>query len=301
MMRFPAVRNRLLILHILLILILTGSAGFAAWRLLALPPDPIGAAALVVLVLGGILLPAVVHRTYLLLTADYEIAPAGGLTLRIGPRREVVPIDEIEEIRSGSKIPDAVRNAAPGWLDGWQGSVAATDGEAVEWIATDRGPRLLLLITKHRRLAVSPADPAGFAGRLTEITAQGSLEKIEPISIHPPPILSEIFRNPPAAGLLIGGLAVITGLGAFLTGIQPALPAEQPFRFDPSGLPTSLGDPRRLLLLPAAGGAVWVLNALIGWWAWRKGQRPAAYALWITALLSTAGLWVAYAFLFATN
>ena len=292
MIRFPAVRNRLLFLHILLILLLAGSLGFAVWRLLAFPPDPIGAAALTVFVFGGTLLPAIINRMALLFTSYYEISAAGSLTLRIGPRREVIPVDEIEEIRSGSKIPDSLRKSAPGWLDGWQGTMADPDGETVEWIATDRGPRLLLLIGK-RLLAVSPADPAGFAGRLTEVAAQASLEKTEPISIRPDPTLGELLRTPAAAGLLIGGLAVITGLGAFITGIQPSLPADQPFRFDPFGLPASLGDPRRLLLLPAVGGAVWLLNAIIGWWAWKKEQHPAAYALWITALLSAVGLWAA--------
>ncbi len=301
MIRFPAVRNRLLILHVLLILLLGGSVGFAAWRLFAFPPDPVGAAGLVVLIVGLVFLPAILHRTYLLLSAYYELAATGGLTLRIGPRREVIPLDEIDEIRSGSRISDAIRNAAPGWVDGWQGSVSAGGEDEVDWIATDRGPRLLLLVTKRRRVAISPSDPAGFARNLADISAQGSLEKTEPLSVKSSPILREIFRNPPAAVLLAGGMAAITALGAFLTGIQPALSTEHPFRFDPSGLPTSLGDPQRLLFLPATGGAIWILNALIGWLAWKKDQRPAAYALWITTLLVAIGLWVAIVFLLSVK
>lgn len=301
MIQFPAVRNRLLILHFLLIILLGGSVGFAAWRLFAFPPDPIGAGGLIVLMAGLIFLPAVLHRAYLLITANYKIAITGGLTLRIGPRREVIPLDEIDEIRSGSRIPDSIRKAAPGWLAGWQGRVSAGSEEEVDWIATDRGPRLLLLVAKRRRVAISPSDPAGFARTLADISAQGSLEKIEPLSIRPSPILGEIFRNPPAAVLLAGGLAAVTALGAFLTGIQPFLSAEHPFRFDPSGLPTSLGDPQRLLYLPVTGGAIWLLNALIGCLAWKKEQRPAAYALWITTMLVSIGLWVASVFLLSVK
>jgi hypothetical protein len=301
MTRFPAVRNRLLVLHFLLILLLGGSVGFAVWRLFDFPPDPAGAAGLVILVVGLVLLPAVLQRFALLLTADYGIAATGGLTLRIGPRREVIPIEDIEEIRSGSRIPDAVRKAGPGWLDGWQGRVSAGGEDPVDWLATDRGPRLLLLVTKRRRVAISPSDPAGFASRLTEISAQGSLEKTEPLSVRQTQILREILRNPAAAFLTIGGLAAVTGLGAFLMGIQPGLPADRPFRYDPSGSPTSQGDPLRLLLLPAAGGVIWIVNAAIGWWAWRKGQRPAAYTLWITALLVSIGLWTAGVFLLSVK
>jgi hypothetical protein len=293
MIRFPAVRTRSLLLFGVLVILLGGSAGFAVWRFFAFPPDPAGAAALVVLVVDAIGLPTVLYRMGLLLAADYTLTSTGSLTLRIGLRREIIPVAEIEEIRSGSKIPSEVRKAAPGWMEGWQGIVSAEDGEAVDWIATDRGARLLLLVSKRRRIAISPADPAGFANCLTDISSQGSLEKTEPMSVRPAQILREILHTPPASAFLLGALAAVTGLGAFLTGIQPSLPADQPFRFDPAGSPASLGDPQRLLLLPAAGGAVWLVNAAIGWWAWRKEQRPAAYALWITALIVAIGLWAA--------
>jgi hypothetical protein len=297
MFRFPAVRNRLLALHLLLILILGGSAGFAAWRLLAFPPDPAAAAGLIVLVADGVLLPAVLQRLVWLFTAEYRITPTGSLILRIGPRREVLPVADVEEIRSGGKIPPSLRKAAPGWLDGWQGEVPADGEDAVEWIATDRGPGLLLLVAKQRLVAVSPSDPAGFAHCVNEISTQGSLERTEPLSIRPSQTLRGILRSPPAAVLLASGLATAAGLGAFLTGIQPSLPSDQPFRFDPTGLPSGLGDPLRLLLLPAAGGAVWLINAVIGWWMWKENQRQASYALWLTALIVEVGLWVACALL----
>jgi hypothetical protein len=292
MIRFPTVRNRLLVFHILGAALLAALSGVSAWRLFAFPPDPLGAAGLVGLVAGLALLPPILFRIVFLLAAGYEIHPAGGLTIRFGSRREIFPIEEIEEIRSGSRVPDAVRNASPGWLEMWRGRVAAGE-EPIEWLATDRGQRLLLLISKRRRLAISPADPADFARRLTELSAHGGLEKIQPFSETSPPILVEIMKDPAALTLLGAGLAGMTALGAFLTGIQPGLSANQPFRFDPSGAPTSFGDPIRLLILPLAGGAVWLANAILGWWAWRKGQQPAAYALWVVSLLVMAGLWTA--------
>jgi hypothetical protein len=293
MIRFPIVRNRLLAFHLLGAALLAALAGISAWRLFAFPPDPLSAAGLVGLVAGLGMLPPILFRTVFLFTAGYEIHPSGGLIIRYGSRREIVPIEEIEEIRSGSRIPDGVRSASPGWLEMWRGRVEAADEGPVEWLATDRGQRLLLLISKRRRWAVSPSNPTGFARRLTEMSAHGGLEKIQPVSETAPPVLVEIITNPAAAVLLGAGLAGMTALGAFLTGIQPGLPADQPFRFDPSGTPTSLGDPVRLLILPVAGGAVWLVNAFLGWWAWRKGRQPAAYALWVVSLLVTIGLWAA--------
>ncbi|OGO08974.1 MAG: hypothetical protein A3K46_04790 [Chloroflexi bacterium RBG_13_60_9] len=279
--------------HVLLGIFLCGLIGAAGWRLFAFPPDPAGAAGLIVAVAGLFLLPAVLYRIVFLLNARYEISASGSLTLRFGPWREVLPVEEIEEIRSGGRIPATIRAAAPGWLEMWHGRVAAEGETAVDWLATDRGQRLLLLVTKRRCLAVSPADPAGFATCLTELSVHGSLEKIEPASIQPPSILVEILKNPPALGLLIGGSVGMAALGAFLTAIQSRLPPDQPFRFDPAGAPTSPGEPSRLLILPLAGGFVWLLNAVLGWWAWRMGQRPSAYALWVVSLIVMIGLWAA--------
>jgi hypothetical protein len=291
--RFPAVRARLLATHILLGVFLCGLVGAAGWRLLAFPPDPVGAAALAAAVAGLFLLPAILLRIVFLFTARYEISQTGSLILRFGPWKEIIPIEEVEEIRSGGRIPDAIRASAPGWLEMWHARVAA-EGEAdVDWLATDRGQRLLLLVTKRRLLAISPADPAGFAKCLTDLSAHGSLEKIEPVSIQPPSILVEIIKNIPAAVLLLGGSIGLTALGAFLTAIQPGLSPDQPFRFDPAGAPTSLGNPNRLLILPLAGGVLWLVNAVLGSWAWRKGEKPSAYALWMVSLAIMIGLWAA--------
>jgi hypothetical protein len=301
MNRFPVVRNRLLAVHLLLTAFLLGLAGVGAWRLLAFSPDPLGAAGVVAVAAALVFLPATLFRIAFLLTASYDLAASGSLTVRFGSWREVLPIEDVEEIRSGGKIPDAVRKRAPGWLDMWRGRIAAGADGDIDWMATESEGRLLLLVTKQRYLAISPADPAGFASCLTGFSARGSLEKTERISVRPPSDVLEIIKNPPALGLLAGGLIGAASLGAFLVGIQAGLPADQPFRFDPAGLPTSLGNPIRLLILPMAGGFVWMLNAVIGWWAWRKGQMPSAYALWAVSLLVMVGLWTASAFLISAK
>jgi hypothetical protein len=301
MTRFAPVRSRLLAAHFFAAFLLLVSAGAGAVRLFAYPPDPIGAAALVLLVVALVCLPAVVYRLIFLFSAGYEIAPAGSLTVRFGRRQETLPLEEIEEIHSGGKIPEALRKSAPGWLHMWQGRRAAESEEPVDWLATDRGSNLLLLITPSRRLAVSPADPAGFARKITELCQLGSLEKIEPVSLQPAPLLLEIIRDLPAIGLISSGLAGATILAAYLVAVQPGLPPDQAFRFDPSGIPTSPGSPLRLLILPTAGGMVWLANTLIGWWAWRKVQRPAAYTLWAVSLIVVIGLWGASVALLAAR
>jgi hypothetical protein len=301
MTRFPPVRTRLLFLQIFLGAFLCALTAAALWRLAAFPPDLLGAACLVAAVGGLLLLPAVIHRILMLFAAEYTIAASGSLSLRSGSWRAVIPVEEIEEIRSGGRIPDSIRKAAPGWIEMWHGRVETAEEGPIDWLATDRGRRLLLLVTKRRLLAVSPADSTGFAECLTDLSGRGSLEKIESVSLQPDSHLAKIFKNPPALALLAGGAVGMTGLGAFLTAIQPGLPADQPFRFDPSGTPVSLGDPLRLLILPMAGGLVWMVNAVIGWWAWKKGQKPSSFVLWTASVLVAIGLWAAAVSLLSTG
>jgi hypothetical protein len=293
MIRFSPVRGRLLAVHFFAAFLFLAAGGAGAVRLLAFPPDPIAAAGLVIFVLALVCLPAVLYRLFFLLSAVYEIDPEGSLTVRFGRRLVTVPLQEIEEIRSGGKIPAAVRRAAPGWLHVWRGDVSVIGEPAVEWLATDRGQRLLLLVAPDRRLAVSPADAAGFARKIAEFSQLGGLRKIEPVSVQPAPLIMEILLDLPSVLLLAAGLAGMTALGAFLTAVQPGLPADQMFRFDPSGTPTSPGSPLRLLILPVAGGLIWLVNSFIGWWSWRQGQRPAAYALWAGSFVVMIGLWAA--------
>jgi hypothetical protein len=293
MQRFPVVRARLLTGHLLLAVLCVALAGISVYGLMAFPPGAIPAAGLAVLAAVSVLIPAVAYRVFLLLTAHYGITPTGAVHFRFGTRREVIPLEEIEEIRSGGKISDALRKAGPGWLETWQGRVAAEGEEAADWIATDRGRSLLLLVSKQRRWAISPSDPAGFARRITDLSSQGSLEKVEPESTQPHPFILDILKTRPALALLGGGWFLIVALGVLVLALLPVLPPDQPFRFAPSGLPSSLGDPARLLILPFTGGAVWVLNAILGWRAWRTDQRQAAYALWAVACAVAAGLWAA--------
>jgi hypothetical protein len=265
--------------------------------LAAFPPDAVGAAALVGGTAGLLFFPAILYRVFLLATAGYDISASGAIVLRLGSRKEVLPAGIVEEIRSGGSISAKMRAAAPGWLETWRGRAEPEGEDRVDWIATGRGRQLILLVTKHGSFAISPSDPVAFAQALTDLSARGSLEKIEPESIRPAPILLDILRNRAALGILTAGLLGSISLGAFLMCVRPFLKPDQPFNFDPYGIPASPGDPARLLLLPLTGGVVWLINSGIGWLAWRNNHRPAGYTLWVVSMLVSIGLWVSVVFL----
>jgi hypothetical protein len=300
-MFLPPFRIRLILLHLGVSLALLLAAGSCLYRLAAFPPDIWGAVTLTGLVIALFTLPAFVYRLVVLFRARYGILPTGALRIAFGSRVEILPLDEVEEIRTGTGIPAALKSAAPGWGKTWQGRTKTEDGRPVDWFATDHGERLLLIVTRNRLLAVSPANPFLFVQTVTDYSAQGSLEKSHSVSLSPPPIIGDILADRTAFGILIAGVVSLTGLGACLIGLQPGLPANQFFKFEPSGAPTGEGDPARLLLLPLIGACIWLMNAMVGWAAWRKNDRYAAYILWIASLLISVGLWFASGLLVYTR
>jgi hypothetical protein len=292
-MSFTPFRTRLVFIHLAISLLLLLLAGLCFYRLIAFPPDVLGAAAVVGLVVALSALPAFLYRLVVLLQARYEITQAGALRIAFGARREILPIDGIEEIRTGTGIPASLRAIAPGWRKTWQGRTKMEGEQPVDWFATDHGNCLLLIVAGTRLLAISPANPFLFAKTVTDLSTLGSLEKIQPVSTSPSPRVGDILADRTSIALLSGGLLSLTGLGAFLIGLQSSLPGNQFFKFDPSGAPASEGDPARLLLLPLVGGFFWLINAGFGWMAWRKNDRSAAYIFWIVSLLISIGLWFA--------
>jgi hypothetical protein len=92
--------------------------------------------------------------------------------------------------------------------------------------------------------------------------------------------------------LIILGAVALLGLSVYLIWIQPTLPNAIPFGFDASGRSASLGSPARLLLLPAAGALAWVLDFLLGLFAFERSDRAASLTLWLVGVVLVVGLWV---------
>jgi hypothetical protein len=300
-MSFAPSRTRLLVVHALLSAVLTAIAAVCAFRLLFHTPDLLAAAALPGLVGAALTLPLLGQRILMLARARYEITSAGMLRITLGGSQELLPLEDIQEIRSGNGIPPELRKTAPGWKAGWQGRTISAQEIPVDWFATTRGEKMLLIVLRDRILAISPDRPVPFANLVAELSTHGSLEKNEAASIRPGPLVADILANRVAVFFLITGLILMTGLGSLLLALIPSLPPDQFLKFDPAGVPSGAGDPERLLILPLSGGVVWLMNTLLGWRAWRKEERPAALTLWGFSFLIGVGLWAATGFLLGTG
>ena len=75
-----------------------------------------------------------------------------------------------------------------------------------------------------------------------------------------------------------------------------------PFGFDENGVPDLFVPPPRLLILPLAGGALWVADLVIGSWLYRIEQnRPIAYLVWGMGVILVSLLWGAMINLIAAS
>jgi hypothetical protein len=70
------------------------------------------------------------------------------------------------------------------------------------------------------------------------------------------------------------------------------LPANVPLHFDNWGLADRIVDKSRLFTLPALGGLILSLNALVGGLVYAK-EKLAAYLLWGSTILVQFCLWIA--------
>jgi hypothetical protein len=253
--------------------------------------DWAAALALLALCVTGVLLPWLLGGINLLLRAAYEI-DTETIAICWGRRRELVPLSSVEEIRTGRGIPDRVRTTAGGWPGFTYRQVEFEGSGWVKYFVSQRGPQLVLVSTRSGSFLLSPADPVGFAEAFRQGTEHVTAERISPQSLYQTTLWDRL-RQDHAAVLLIalGGVALL-GLSMFLIWIQPALPAAVPFGFDSNGHPASLGPPARLLLLPAAGALVWVVDLLLGLLAFDRSDRAAALTLWLVGVLMVLALWV---------
>ncbi len=89
-----------------------------------------------------------------------------------------------------------------------------------------------------------------------------------------------ILKDAPALALLIFAIALnllTFGLGA---GRYPSAPAQLALHFDGAGTADRLGEKAQLFGPAAIGLITLLVNAGVGLWLYRKGERLAAQLLW---------------------
>jgi len=274
---FPSRRLGLWVSAILLL------SAAALLLLLVLNPAIVGLALMLPwkLLIGGlltILIVRVASRAYRLLTTRY-ILGRGGLALRWGLRREVIPMPAVQWIRPVSDFQARLPlpfGALPGMIFG---SRNVPGLGLVEYAAAD--PRNLLLVSASGRYyAISPSESAAFLDLYERLNELGSLSAYEPRSESLRTLREKIWRDATARRLLTGGLmaaVVVLGLAFALASTRTEItwttlekvPSNQVFLFAFFSL------------------FIWLINAVIGLYFYLRGgvEKAMIYLFWAGSIL----------------
>jgi hypothetical protein len=247
------------------------------------------------------LLVIIGYRLYGLAMARYRL-DRNGFYIFWGTSSEQIPLVDVLSIQRVQDL-DAKNVLArvmtwPGCLTGKRRIEGV--GE-VDFFATKGADGLLMVKVGDRHLAISPPDPDAFLESFAEMMRQGALERIPIRSISPDFLSTRLWMDRLARWLILSGLGLPLGLLCYLSLLAPSLPSEIPFGFDPTGMPTPLVPPERLLLLPLIGGMCWFADLILGAWFYRGGlDRVLAYGLWGISSIVGVLLWGAMLFLLAS-
>lgn len=285
----PAIKKGLL-LHLPVALVLT--AGSLVLFLLAFQ-EKYGTFFILFFVVALLLLAPVVfltYRIYALLRASYKL-DRNGLHLHWGLRSEAIPVPDIQWVIPVSQVTFEIplpRLSFPGAI---LGTVETRDEGPVEFMASDL-EHLVLVGTREKIYAISPARKSVFLREYQGITELGSLMPIEPVTTLPVSYLRSVWSDRWARWLIIIGLFLTI---AVLALASLSIPDRQTITlgFDPAGNPLPPVPAIRLLMLPTLCIFLYLCDLLSGLYFYRKPrQRPASYLLWTAAVITPALLFI---------
>ena len=215
-----------------------------------------------------------------------------GLIIQWGSIQHLIPFDKIEAIVPGNNLSplntSKVLNIA-GLRFGWGYTEAYGP---VKFHATTDLPDSLLIVTPHLTYVISPRHPQQL------IRAWQARQSLGPTQIWSLGLKRTWPWNIPFFadqwGWRLVGLTILLCLGlfAYLSSIMPNLPTHLPVHFNALGQPDRIAARSTLLILPIAGGGIFLINTIIGSLVYQR-EKVAAYLLWGSMVIVQLCLWVA--------
>jgi len=295
---YPPPKQFGLFIHILLILALSGLAGWGIWNLTFAEAGPNFVIFLLDTLLALVPLPLFVYRAYALARADY-ILDRDSLEIRWGLRDEDIPLTDIEWLRPATDLSARLRLP---WLP-IPGAVLGTrrhpDLGVVEFLAAD--PRNLLLVATSKRVyAISPSNAAKFAQTFARTIEMGSLLPADAKSVYPSFIFSRAWDNALVRFLWLAGLFLNIGLAVWVILTIPTL-SQVSLGFAPSGATLPPSPASQLILLPIESSFLYLVGLFGGMYFFRwETHRVLAVTIWISSALTSLAFLLAALFIIST-
>jgi hypothetical protein len=295
---YPPPKQFGLLVHIVIILLLSGLAGWGIWNLTFTEVGPNFVIFLLDALLALVPLPLFLYRAYALTRANY-ILDRDSLELRWGLRDEDIPLTDIEWLRPASDLSTPLRLP---WLP-LPGAVLGlrrhADLGVVEFLASN-SKNLLLVATSKRVYAISPADAARFAQTFARTIEMGSLLPAEAKSVYPSFVFSRAWDNPLARFLWLAGLFLNIGLVIWVMLTIPTL-NQVSLGFASSGGTLPPSPASQLILLPIISSFLFLVGLFAGMYFYRwETHRVLALILWASSALSGLLFLLAVLFIIST-
>lgn len=294
---FPPSKRMGVSFHLVLLLALAILCAWSFWNMAAAAPGP----AFVLYLLLGIAafapIPLLGYRAYALFRAQYKL-DRESLELRWGLRDEVIPLADIEWVRSARDVAHPVRlppMSLPGAILGLR---RHRDLGVIEFFASS-GRHLILVATARRIYAISPADAVGFVETFARAVELGSLKEATPRSLYPSFVFSQAWQSGLVRYLWLLALFLNIGLIAWISLLIPAYPRFA-LGFRPDRTPDAVPSVQ-LVILPLVS----VLLSLAGWIAgmfffrWSK-WKTLSVLIWGSGALSSLLFLLAVLFIVTT-
>ena len=287
-----------MLVHILLILVLTGLAGWGIWNLTFIQVGPNFVIFLLDTLLALVPLPLFIYRAYALMRADY-ILDRDSLEIRWGLRDEDIPLTDIEWLRPATDLTAPLRLP---WLP-IPGAVLGLrrhpDLGVVEYLASD--PRNLLLVATSKRVyAISPSNAAKFAQTFARTIEMGSLLPAEAKSVYPSFIFSRAWENAWVRFLWLAGLFLNIGLAVWVMLTIPTL-SQVSLGFAPSGATLPPSPAGQLVLLPIESAFLYLVGLFGGMYFYRwDTHRVLAVIIWASSAMTSLMFLLAVLFIIST-
>jgi hypothetical protein len=295
---YPPPKQLGLLVHIILILVLLGLAGWGIWNLTFTEVGPNFVIFLLDALLALVPVPLFVYRAYALMRADY-ILDRDSLEIRWGLRDEDIPLSEIEWLRPATDLTTPLRLP---WLP-IPGAVLGLrrhpDLGLVEYLAAD-SRNLLLVATSKRVYAISPTNAAKFAQTFARTIEMGSLLPAEAKSVYPSFIFARAWENPLVRFLWLAGLFLNVGLVVWVLLTIPTV-NQISLGFGPSSEALSPSPAGQLLLLPIESVFLFVVGLAAGLYFFRwETHRILAVVIWASSTLTSLLFLLAVLFIIST-
>ena len=295
---FPPPKQRGLILHGIVILILTAITIFAFINISRADVGPSFLIALLIAFASFIPIPFFLYRLYSLWRADYYLS-RDSLTINWGLRIEDIPLTDIEWIRPADDLTHPVSLPSFPIPGGLLGTRRHPDLGMVEFLASD-SRKLLLVATAKRVFVISPEDSAGLSQTFARITELGSITTVESKSVYPSFVVIQAWESGLVRYLWLSGLFLNIGLFIWASLIIPSTPrvALGP-QFAGSALETVSSS--QLIIFPLAGLLLSVISWIAGlyFYRWEK-ERVLAFIVWGSSTFTSLLFLLAVLFIVTT-